>query len=117
MNQLSHTDLRRLSAAELEKLVPVELTINGFPRFVIDTPENIITLSDLHPRVRIQLKALERKARLGMPKVQKVFALDVMVPVSKVGETNRADREVVSNNRADREVVSNNIADKEVVNV
>ncbi len=73
MNIISIGDIRRLGVKALKELIPAIVTIEGRDEFVIETPDNMIALSDLHPRVRIMLKNMENKARAGMPKPEKIY--------------------------------------------
>lgn len=76
MNETTLTDIRRLSVAQINDLVPLVLTANGEPVFIIEKLENVIALSDLHINVRHQLRAQEQKARVGLPSPLHVYARD-----------------------------------------
>jgi len=68
MNSLAKSDIYNLSAEKLAKLAPIDVTCYGESLFILCNAKDVIVVSDLHPRVKMQLKALEAKARMGMPK-------------------------------------------------
>lgn len=57
-----------MSKEELLTNLPLLITYENEPLVYVAKPEDVIPLTDLHPRVRTMLKALEAKARVGMPK-------------------------------------------------
>ena len=67
MNRISFGDLRKVLREEklegFEARLPIQITVNEQPAFIIERIENIISLSDIHPAMRIKLKAMERIAR------------------------------------------------------
>lgn len=69
MFKISFGDLRRVLRDEklegFEAKVPIQLIVNGEPKYVIEKIENIVSLSDIHPAMRIKIKALENIARMG----------------------------------------------------
>jgi len=81
MNVISWSELRKLSFAEAEKLLPITLTVEGIPTLAIDKIEDVLVLSDMHPAMQIKLKVLSARARMGMPPPKKVFANDVKEPI------------------------------------
>lgn len=72
MNQMNWSTLRRMNAAEIKQNIPAEILFEGEVLCVLASIEDMIVVSDLHPRVRNSLKALERKARGGMAKPVRV---------------------------------------------
>lgn len=78
MNIIGHAELRRLTKGEIEDLMPMIVTNDGEPYAVIDKPENVITLSDIHIRVRNMLRAMEKRARGGMPPPVKIALKEIM---------------------------------------
>ncbi len=76
MNQINFHDFgkiyRNKPIAEVLAVLPLEVLSNGEVAFILSKAEDVITLSDLHPRVRHQIKGQEQKARAGMPKVVKL---------------------------------------------
>jgi len=82
MHTITFSDMKRLSLADLKVLLPVTVTFEAEPALMVDVPENIITLTDLHPRIKIQLRAAEQKARLGMPKPEQVYTSHVFGTIS-----------------------------------
>ena len=66
MERVAISDWRTWKVAQINENLPLMITIEGVDAFLIDRPENIIVVSDLHPRVRNNLKALEYRARAGM---------------------------------------------------
>jgi len=83
MNIISWSELRSLSATETLKILPVTITVNGFAVMGLDKIEDIMITSDLHPNVKMQLKAREQMARAGMPPTKKIFACEVKEPVGE----------------------------------
>ena len=71
MNIISYAVLKTTNFAELSAITPAIITWNGEPQMIIAPCDSIVVISDLHPRVRAQLKAMETKARAGMPAPQK----------------------------------------------
>ncbi len=67
------SEWRKLVGEELKEALPAILTHNGGIFAVIAAPEDVIILSDLHPRLRIQFRALEQRARKGMPAPRKIY--------------------------------------------
>ncbi len=68
MYTVSINNFKKMSRKDVLEKLPLTITYDNEPLVTVDLPENIITISDLHPRVRIMLKAQEGKARMGMPK-------------------------------------------------
>lgn len=66
MERVAISDWRTWKVDKINENIPMMITIEGVDTFLLDRPENIIVVSDLHPRVRNRLKALEYKARAGM---------------------------------------------------
>ncbi len=73
MREVAFSDFSRMKAAEMPSLMPMIVTVNSIPTFLVDKMENIIVLSDLHPRVQHMLRAIENKARMGMPPAVKMY--------------------------------------------
>ncbi len=67
MNALPWSEVKKLSLAKLQELAPVTILGDGTPAFFLDKVESVIVTSDLHPRVRNNLRAQEKRARVGMP--------------------------------------------------
>ena len=80
MLTMAISEWRRLSKEETIKTVPVILTIEGEAVLTVDKIDEVIALSDMHPRIKTQLRALEMKARAGMPPVKKLFVDDMRMP-------------------------------------
>jgi len=78
MNQISVSEFRKLSLLAMRAIKPVIVTFDGDPVGIFCDPAKIIVIEDLHPRVQIQLRALEKKARSGMPRTEKVVAAEVI---------------------------------------
>lgn len=68
MNQISWSGAYKLGAKGLKDKLPVEITVDGEPMFVVCNKDDVIVTSDLHIRVRNMLRAMEKRARIGMPK-------------------------------------------------
>ncbi len=73
METISLTDLKRMSGITIKTHLPLQVTMEGEATFVFEHVDNVITLSDLHPRIQTMLRAIERKARLGMPKAEQLY--------------------------------------------
>ena len=76
MNTITKSEFTKLSAEELQKVIPLVLTIDGAPVAMIVNPADIIYLGDLHPRVRVQFKAREVQVRAGMPRGEVKIHID-----------------------------------------
>jgi len=50
------------------------IQVDGNDFVVVDKPDDVMIMSDLHIRIRNNLRAQERKARFGMPEGTKVYA-------------------------------------------
>ena len=74
MNQINWSAMVAKGATNLKSLLPLEVLYDGELAFVLCNVEDVIVVSDLHIRVRNMLKALEKKARGGMPKAEKITA-------------------------------------------
>ena len=71
MNQITWSKLTTVGARKIAEKLPMEVTLDGEPMFIISKAEDVIVVSDLHIRVRNMLKAMEKRARIGMhPTVQ-----------------------------------------------
>ncbi len=67
MREVTFTQFKASSVDEIKALVPAIIIFNCKPLFILAPPEGFIMTSDLHPRVRNMLHAMEKKARVGMP--------------------------------------------------
>lgn len=56
-----------MRVGDLLAQMPVYLTSDGEVKALIDDPKNIVTLSDLHPRIQQRIRALVELARAGKP--------------------------------------------------
>ncbi len=72
MNTLPWSDCKRLNVDELKQIMPLMVTADGVPLFLADNPDQVIGMSDLHPRVRNMLRGIEGKARVGQPGITRV---------------------------------------------
>ncbi len=68
MNIVSWSTFRKMTTDKVAELLPLTIVANGEPFIVLDRPTNIMVLGDLHIRVRNMLRAMETRARAGMPK-------------------------------------------------
>lgn len=80
MHTMSMSEFRKLDREGIKSILPVLLTFDGAPLCVASSPDGVIVIEDLHPRVRNALKAQEKKARGGLPPPEKLFAVDVKTP-------------------------------------
>jgi len=76
MNKIALSKLRTFKVGNIKRLLPAVVTVDTEDVFVISNAEDVIVVSDLHPRVRNQLRAQEKKARAGMPKEVKITSYD-----------------------------------------
>ena len=74
MHQISWSKLLQYGGTKIAKFLPAKVTVDGEPRYIICKEEDVIVTSDLHIRVRNMLKAMEKRARAGMPKDIKITA-------------------------------------------
>lgn len=72
MNILTFSKLIQLGGSKIAKYLPATITVDGETKFIICNKDDVIVTKDLHIRVRNMLKALEKKARAGMPKDVKI---------------------------------------------
>jgi len=67
MYEMTISQFKKATVEELKDKIPIQLISNGEVLATLVNTEEIIVLTDLHPRVRIALKAQEKRARAGMP--------------------------------------------------
>lgn len=72
MNILTFSKLVQLGGSKIAKLLPATITVDGEPKFIICKEEDVIVIGDHHIRVRNMLKAMDKKARAGMPKPTRI---------------------------------------------
>lgn len=72
MKEMSLSTFRRLKATEIKDMLPVTITAEGVPVAQVVNPDDVIVIGDLHPRLQNRFRAMEKKSRIGMPKVEKV---------------------------------------------
>jgi len=77
MRVISIGEFKRLRIEEIKAAMPFRLTAGGEPFAFVAAEKDIIVISDLHIRVRNQMKAKEKLARSGMLKEEKVHAEDL----------------------------------------
>ncbi len=77
MKQINWKALINMGAFKIKKLLPLEVTVDGEPSYIVCNVADVIVVSDLHIRVRNMLKAQEKRARMGMPAVEKVTVEDI----------------------------------------
>ena len=81
MKVLPISELRRLSGTEMKDAAPIIVTIEGKEELILAGINDVIVINDLHPRLRNRFKAMEKRARIGMPAPIKVIAADVKAEV------------------------------------
>lgn len=67
MNLMTISKFKATSVDKIKELLPLTILVNEDVAFVVCDPEETIVLQDLHPAVKIQLRAREKRARAGMP--------------------------------------------------
>jgi len=72
MKQINWSAMIAKGATKIGTLLPVAVLVDGESKFVICNKDDVIVLTDLHIRVRNMLRALEKRARAGMPKDTKI---------------------------------------------
>ena len=72
MQQMAISEFRSAGWVRLKSLLPVEILVDGKVEAVLCRDEDVIVVSTLHPRVRNMLKAMEKRARAGMGKPEKL---------------------------------------------
>ena len=82
MREIAISEFRRLDKAGLQAVKPAIIAFDGSPIGVFCSIDGVIVVEDLHPRVKNLLQAQEKRARIGMPKTEKVIASDVMPSVA-----------------------------------
>ncbi len=68
MNIMSWSDFINLPPEKRKEVLPTVVTMDGEPYGLVAPPDDVVYIGDMHPRVKIQLKAREALARKGMPK-------------------------------------------------
>jgi len=66
MQEISLSEVRKRTVKELKEIMPVIVTADGEAFAYLAGLDDIIILSDLHPRVANMLKMQEKRARSGM---------------------------------------------------
>jgi hypothetical protein len=88
MNIVTWTDFEKLvsrsSTEKISALFPILITANGSPFAILEKPERVLALSDLHPRMQHILRAREAIARAGKPSPVRLL-MDEVIP-KKVGD-------------------------------
>jgi len=75
MNIIQWTEFKRMAGVdEIVKSTPSLVTFDGEVVGIFANPDLVITLEDLAPRIKAQLRGLELKARAGMPDPAKIVA-------------------------------------------
>lgn len=83
IKRIPKSEFRQLSGEQILENLPFILLMEGEPMCIVARPEDVIYLGDLHPRVKIQLKNMENKVRMGMPPIETVYHEEVPLAVSK----------------------------------
>jgi len=81
MNEISLSEFKRLGVNQIESIMPTRISVDGTSKYIIAREEDVISVGDLNINVRKQLRAREKRARIGMPKDTKLFADDVPKPI------------------------------------
>jgi len=68
MNVLTLSEFRKEKTDKVLELAPIKIISDGQPIGFFGKLEDFMYIGDLHPRVKIQLRAKEELARQGMPK-------------------------------------------------
>lgn len=66
MKTITFGEMKRMDGEEFKALMPVTITFNGEAIAIMDKPENVIVVGDLHPRVRDQFLAKSKFIRTSM---------------------------------------------------
>ncbi len=82
MKTITMATLKGMTTRQITESLPFTVTSDKAPIFTAGKDNEIIVLSDLHIRVQQQLKAQERKARVGMPPPEKVLAEELLKETS-----------------------------------
>jgi len=77
MIRMTYAQFRNIGTGRIKAVLPIELTADGEPFAVVSKPEDVIVIKDMHPRVLHMLRAIELKARMGMPKIAVLTAEEV----------------------------------------
>jgi len=67
MNLMTVSKFKATNVETLKTLLPITVLVNEEVAFMVCDPEQVIALQDLHPAVKMQLRAREKRARAGMP--------------------------------------------------
>ena len=77
MNIISKNAFKSLTVEEVSKLVPMIITVDGTPSYIIGSLENTICMDDLALPVRAQLKSREALARANQPEPRKIYEVQI----------------------------------------
>lgn len=66
MNVLTLSEFKKRNATEVKELAPIKILSDGEPMGFFGSFEDFIYIGDMHPRVKIQLRAREQLVRRGM---------------------------------------------------
>jgi hypothetical protein len=67
MNILSYTEFHKLTAPEIQRVMPCIVKFNGEPIAIVADFNNTIDISEMHPWMKKKMRILETRARRGMP--------------------------------------------------
>jgi len=79
VREVSLSEFRRLTVKEIKASLPLKVTADGQLIAYIVNLDDVIVINDLHPRVKTRLQMMERQARRGMPKSEKLTKATVDV--------------------------------------
>ena len=78
MKTIPISEFRKLNREGMEAIAPAIILYDGFEVGVFCAKDKVVVIEDLHPRMQQKIKALEEIARMGLPKVTKVYADEVI---------------------------------------
>ena len=67
MRDISISEMRKLSVEDIKTQMPLRVTSDHIPIAYLVSLEDVVIVSDLHPRVRNTIQMQVRRARGGMP--------------------------------------------------
>ena len=81
MNTMSLSEFKRLRSENIEAVLPLSISVDGFPLWIIGRQEDLMSVGDLHIRVRNSFRAQEKRARIGMEPGKQLFADELQEPL------------------------------------
>jgi len=73
MRSISKSNFIKADPEFIKKNLPMVITFNGEPIYIVGSPDKTICMDDMHPNVVRMLKAREAIVRKGMPQAAHIY--------------------------------------------